>query len=55
MIWLTEMTFQFIAKDLKTISKLNVIENDMVREEEIKAMLRNPYTQDITCSNNLKH
>ena len=35
----TEMTFQFIAKDLKTISKLNVIENDMVREE-VKAMLK---------------
>lgn len=40
----TEMTFQFIAEDLKTISRLNSFENDTMRTDELAAILANPKT-----------
>lgn len=41
----TEMTFQFIAKDLKTISKLNNFKNDAYRAEELQKILNNSRTR----------
>ena len=41
----TEMTFQFIAKDLKTISKLNNFKNDAYRAEELEKILNNSKTR----------
>ena len=41
----TEMTFQFIAKDLKTISKLNNFKNDALRAEELQKILNNSKTR----------